>query len=334
MSEPAQDGQDGQDGRVFGWVPLLVRRARPDGGAPAALRADPACTVAYLWDVPGVRCLTPLADGERINGVIMIGDLDDGPETEIPEYLLGQTRDCLTLLLREHRLDAVLRDQRARSNRLDDRLARVEAELAGVREAERRRLAGWVLAGSNHTLLEVTRRWQECASAVRDDPAGALGALRDLRAALNDLIDDFRLVVRAVRPLTLRSRGTVAALRELVAHLPRGVRLAGDLGRRVGWEVESGLYHAAATALTLMSVNAGGELWVRFTRSEGRLTVRVSDPSPRSEGEVRAGLAEDARRLAALGGGLRYEVGADGAGAVELWLPARFPGVVDPLDMG
>jgi signal transduction histidine kinase len=216
-----------------------------------------------------------------------------------------------------------------------------------VREAERRRLAGGVLAGSTLALLDVTHRWQRCVSAVRDDPAGALGALgalRELRAALNDLIDDFRLVVRDVRPMTLRSRGTVAALRELAVHLPRGVRLAGDLGRRVGWEVESGLYHAAATALTVMSVSpavnvslgagAGGELWVRFTRSEGRLAVRVNDPSPRPEWEVRAGLAEDARRLVALGGGLRYEDGADGAGEVELWLPERFSDVVDPLDMG
>jgi hypothetical protein len=330
--------------RESGWTVLLSRQVAPGSGPPAALRAGPAGSVAALSDRPGVRALVGVSHREQAVCVIMVGDPDDNPDgpdgpggpgggpggppaATVPRELLDQTRDCVALLLREHRLAAALRAQLTRADRFADWSARVEADLTSVREVERQRLAGWLLAGPTRQLAEVTRRWEDLTSVAREDPSHALGALRGMRRAVDDLIDDFRTVVRAVHPSMLRGRGTVAALRELAARVPGGVQVIGDLGRRVGWEVESGLYHAAAAALTALHENGGVDLAVLFTRADGRLGVRVTDRSAGSLAEVRAGLAADARRLRALGGGLSVHVSARGTRMIEIWLPERLSAI-------
>ncbi|MGF7235073.1 MAG: hypothetical protein ACQSGP_08960 [Frankia sp.] len=324
-----------------GWTVLLSRQAAPGAGPPAALRAGPARSIAALSDRPGVRALVGVPHDGQTVCVIMIGDPDNnpgdpdnrpggphgGPSATVPRELLDQTRDCVALLLREGRLAAALRGQLTRADRLAEWSARVEADLTSVRDVERQRLAGWVLAGTTRQLAAVTRRWEDLASVVRTDSGHALGALRSMRRAADDLIDDFRTVVRAVHPSMLRSQGTAAALRELAARLPGGVHVAGDLGRRVGWEVESGLYHAAAAALTAMHETGGGDLTMLFTRANGRLAVRLNDRSARSLGQLRAGLADDARRMRALGGDLTCHVSAPGGRMIEIWLPERLSGM-------
>ncbi|MCM3922928.1 hypothetical protein ND748_14815 [Frankia sp. AiPs1] len=209
------------------------------------------------------------------------------------------------------------------------RAATVEADLAAVLDVERHRLAGWVLTGTTRRLAEVTRRWRNFAAAARDDPSRTLASLRELRVAVDELIDDFRTVVRAVHPSTLRSRGTAAALGELAASLPRRVYCNGDLGRRVGWEVESGIYHATAVVFAAVLETADAPLSVHFSRAADRLAVQVCDPAG-SALLLRAALADDARLLAALGGGLRCHASPSGAALVDIWLPQRLAGDDDP----
>jgi hypothetical protein len=127
-----------------------------------------------------------------------------------------------------------------------------------------------------------------------------------------------------VHPTTLRREGAAAAIADLAADLPREVRVRGDFGRRSGWEVESGLFQATVATLAALSGPAGSArpaLSVLLSGTDGTLRVQVSDPAPGRVADVLAELAEDARRLVALGGGLRYGAGADGSGTVELWLP-------------
>ncbi|MCK9905143.1 hypothetical protein MXD63_34680, partial [Frankia sp. Cpl3] len=385
-----------------GWTPLVVRAFGPDGrlhtaataaSAVSAGSAGSAGSAASAWSA-GLAGLARRAgrpagatvqvrDGARLVGMITVACwADDLVAPGLPAGLLERTQDCVALVLREDRLAAALGQQQRREKHLDDRRDRLAHQLAWVCDAERRRLAGWVLAGADGALTDVEGHWLACVAAFdeqrADDPGEGgpeegdpCAALRRMRAALDVLVDDFRVVVRAVAPVTLRARGTGAALVELTAHLPRPVRFVGDLGRRVGWEVESALYHGAAAALTMMSTAGvviadavtagpvadepvadepvadepvtddpgGGQragpgastadesvLTVYLRRVDGRLVVRVCDPRPRDLGLVWAGLADDARRMVALGGGVRFEVTADGAAMVELWLAERFLG--------
>ncbi|MCG8920230.1 hypothetical protein L6E12_31120 [Actinokineospora sp. PR83] len=169
----------------------------------------------------------------------------------------------------------------------------------------------------------------DAAGAV-DNPAGravadAAGrAVDGLRDALDELIDTFRTVVRGVHPAMLPERGPRAALEELAATLPRPVRFGGDLGRRVGWEVESGLYHAAAAVLTVLAGrDADTPVAVDLDRQGTVLRVVATAAEPdRPVSALAAALADDTERLAVLGGALTCAA-AGGVATVSVRLPER-----------
>ncbi|WP_261556606.1 hypothetical protein [Frankia tisae] len=307
------------------WLPEDPSDACP---SPPAGRGRPA-GVAVMTDRPGVRAVVPVRDGNRDAGALVIVDGPAGPAATVPAALLAQTADCVALLLREAHAQAACRDERGRAQGMADQAARNEADLAAVLDAERQRLATWVLTGTTRRLDEVTWRWRDFAAVARDDPPGAPAALHALRTAVDGLIEGFRTVVRAVHPSTLRSRGAALALGELAARLPRRSHCTGDLGRRVGWEVESGIYHATAAVLAALPATGDAELLVHFSRTAGRLAVRVSDPAGSVE-RLRAALVVDARLLSALGGGLRCHLSMADAAVVDVWLPESLAGTDDP----
>jgi hypothetical protein len=305
--------------------------ARPAEVSSAPMWAGPVVTLEALRERPGVRAVMPVTDAGQIVGAIVLGDRAPGPAGDVPEALLAQSQSCVALLIREYRLDGELRRRIGLADQLAAGLSQVEGELATVLEVERRRLSGWVLAGTNRQLAEVMRQRQALMDAVDHEPGRALGALQRLRLAVDELIEAFRTVVRGVYPAMLRDRGPCTALIELATQLPRRVRITGDLGRRTGWEVESGLYHATAAALHLLSDLPGAPLTVHFDRLDERLEVRVRDPAPRPLAALRAELADDGRRLTALGGGLRCQVSAGGT-MVDLWLPPVLSGATSDRD--
>ena len=151
------------------------------------------------------------------------------------------------------------------------------------------------------------------------------------RSRLDELLDRFRVIARGVYPAVLRDQGPYGALDELATDLPRPVRLTGNLPARLAWEVESGIYYLAASAMQQLAGQAGERaLRVHLTHADARLAVEIDDPTPSTSiAELRNGLAHDAERLAALGGDL--EVSEDDAGGARLraWLPEQLEPYVD-----
>jgi hypothetical protein len=311
-------------------APLLRNLACSTGTGQAHLwlpEASSPGTDPRGW--PGVRAVVPILEGRREVAVLVVTDRPDAPPSVIAPGPLRETADCVGLLLHEIGAGQTYRSRAARAEELLARADQIEAELGAALEAERRRLATWVLTGAARRLAEVGERRREFAEAVHGDPAAAPEALHGLRVAVDDLIEDVRRVVRGVHPSTLRARGTVTALGELAAVLPRRIRCTGDLGRRVGWEIESGVYHATAATLAALPSEADEELLVHFERAAGRLAVRVSDPA----GDItrlRGALADDARRLSALGGGLHCRVSLADVAVIDIWLPESLTGTDDP----
>lgn len=211
----------------------------------------------------------------------------------------------------------------ADGSRLAGELARSRELLARARELERRRLAT-ALAGVTHGRLTALRADLAAAARALSTGGGAGAALERVRLGLDDLLDRFRGVARGVYPAVLRDHGPFAALDELVAGLPRPVLLSGGLPARLDWEIESGLYHPAAAAVSDLAGYPSAEpLRVHLAHGGGRLTVDVEDRAPgRGVAQVRAGLRDEAERLAALGGDLEVG-GGDGAITVRAWVPDR-----------
>lgn len=204
----------------------------------------------------------------------------------------------------------------ARASRLDAELSAAQLRLGEVRELERRRLVGAITSLADRDFAEVRQRLSELPGDVE--------SVRRLRKSLDDLLDVFRVTVRGVHPAMLPDVGPRETLEELAATLRRGVHLRGDLGRRAGWEVESGFYHAAAAVLNLLAAQENPvPLELEFAHSGAELVLEVVDPAWREPVErLREYLAADAERVTVLGGELTCAA-VDGAVRVSVRMPER-----------
>ncbi|GAA2976792.1 hypothetical protein [Actinokineospora diospyrosa] len=303
----------------------LVRELAESTGQSAAYYAPDGdgLTVAAAW--PG-----PAAPADRVESIP--GVVERVPGGGAVALSAAGSGDLQRLGRTAHKIALVAADERLRAERerLTERVHVLEADaraarerLAEVRELERRRIAGALTAVT-------TREFTDLRSLLADlDYAGSdtARALTAFRTALDDVIDRFRTVVRGVHPAMLPERGPVAALEELAADLPRPVRFTGDLGRRVGWEVESGIYHAAAAVVSLLAEGSSREpVEVELSRVNGALVLTFADSSSTlTAAELRSTLKDDADRLAAFGGILDTWV-TGGRVVVRIWLPERLDG--------
>jgi hypothetical protein len=156
-------------------------------------------------------------------------------------------------------------------------------------------------------------------------------AIQRARVRLDELLDRFRVIARGVYPAVLRDQGPYGALDELATDMPRLVRLTGTLPDRLAWEVESGIYYLAASAMQQLAARDGDEpLRVRLAHENNQLSVELEDRTPdTSLDELRAGLAHDAERLAALGGAMVMFQEESGSTRLRAWLPDRLEPSVD-----
>lgn len=294
---------------------------------------EAVANLAVLLTRPDTDHVVPVLDGTALRAALTIGK-PGGSITPADQRLVQDVANGAALLLRSVALNAELAERVRRADHLADELQGSRQRLAKAREVERRRLVTELA----HATTDRLARLRADVSAARghlnahpEDVRSAKQALYRARVGLDDLLDRFRVIARGVYPAVLRHQGPVAALDEVAADLPRTVRVTGSLEGRLDWEIESGIYYVAAAA---MSELAGGpaedELVVHLERADGRVIVRIDDLARAGAAEqLRAGLAEDVERLAALGGDIQL-TGSDGSIGLRAWLPDRLePVVVD-----
>ncbi|WP_432990151.1 hypothetical protein [Dactylosporangium sp. CA-233914] len=286
--------------------------------------ADPA----LLSTLDGVAATVevPTAGGSR-PAVLVLAHRDGTGLRSHELDLLGDTSMCLGLMLREAAARGAAQAARDEGGRALQRVGTVQLELATVLAVERDRLACAVTTTSGRQLRAVVEHTAALESALESQGPGAVAIVATIRAALLEMIEQFRAVVRGVYPQVLRGSGVAAALAEMAATLPVPVHFHGDLGRRQGWEVESGLYQAAASAVTALCAAGGDEpVRVELARDGDVLTIRLERAGPQPD-RVGADLRDDTRRLAALGGRLSVASRPGTATVlVEIRLPERWGG--------
>jgi hypothetical protein len=320
-------------------VAALVRNLAGTVGGQAAYCApvDPAKELAVVaaWpeqaaDLTGETAREPVAGG----GVVLVA----APRrwTGREQAVLRETAGWLGMAASLDRLRADRDRAEARADALRAEVRTARERFAQVRELERRRLVKAITTTTLRDLDDVRqrlRRLDDVLTEEQSDGSGdpAVRELEDVRDALDELLDEFRTVVRGVYPAILPDRGPRAALEELAATLPRPVRFDGDLGRRVGWQVESGLYHAVAAVLTVLAgtaTGAGHAVAVDFSRDEALRVLVTAQAGRLSTRELRAALNHDAERLAVLGGSMTYTV-TGGAAVVSIRVSDR----IDPVEV-
>ncbi|WP_433385544.1 hypothetical protein [Micromonospora sp. KLBMP9576] len=303
------------------WTPVVAWQA--PGRAPAVTAPARVDDPELLLTLPGVAAAVDVTDGGVRYGVLVLADREQPGHRPAPVTLLGETALCIGLLLRLARSRAAEAAARDRADRALRQADMVRLELSAVQAVERDRLATAVTATPGRQIQVLLAHTRALADALADDPAEAAPIAATIRARLQELIEGFRAVVRGVYPQVLRGSGVAAALAEVVASLPVPVVFHGQLGRRQGWEIESSLYQATASAVTALSVGGAGPVGVELSREGDVLVIRAR----RAEADavrVATLLRHDSRRLAALGGRLTVGRAPERATTVvDIRLPER-----------
>ena len=309
---------------------LVETAAYPTDG----VTSDTVENLAVLLGRPATDLVVPVLDGAVLRAALAI-DKPGAPVTPADRRLMQDVADGAGLLLRSVARSAELHERVRRADELAAELAESRQRLTRPDVLVRRRLVGGRSPAPPGQLAPLRAALPVAGGDLRATPArarSAADALGCARVALDELLERFRVIARGVYPAVLRDQGPAAALDEVLADLPRAVTLTGDATQRLAWEVESGIYYLAAAAMThLAGPPAPTELHVHLEHHDGRFAVRIDDPGlgAGSAAALRAELAGDVERLAALGGDVEVTEYAAGV-TVLAWLPDRLEPLVEP----
>ncbi|GAB3400857.1 hypothetical protein GCM10027515_09150 [Schumannella luteola] len=290
--------------------------AAPDGALPQVrlLRRfdDGHHQQVAAWPDDGAPAAHGEADEHPVHGV---GVLEIRPPADLGgarrRRLLDETCVWLAATVRAARAMRTLDRARRDAEQREKEAERAEVRAARVREGERIRLVETITTATVHDLAALRALLAKPADAV-EWPA--------IHASAEQLIADLRDAVRGVFPAMLPDRGAEETLRELAAALPVPIDVTGGLGRRAGWDIESGFYHAVAGTLTAVA-RMGGRMSLRLRRADA-LVARIGSAQPVDAAHLTHALTVDAERIASLGGALVVrEVGE--AVEVEVTMPDR-----------
>lgn len=304
---------------------------------PAGEEMDSADNLAVLLDRPDTDHVVPIVDGTVLRAALAIGK-PGAAITPADQQLMRDVAGGAGLLLRGVAMNTELRERVRRADELAGELVRSQERLTSARDVERRRLVGELSHATTDrlsTLRIALDGAREDLVSDTPDPRRAGAALLRARAGLEELLDRFRVIARGVYPAMLRDQGPASALDEIAADLDREVDLRGGSETRLAWEVESGIYYVAASAMQRLAEHPGPALTVELSHADGRFAVRVVDPAPSvTAGDLRAALSGDLERLAALGGDVELVTEPSGALVLVASLPERLEPLVEVIREG
>jgi hypothetical protein len=298
-------------------------------GGPGTI-SDLAALLAH----PDVDHAVPVLDGSVLRAVLTIGK-PGRSVTQADQRFMQDVANGAGLLLRGVQLNAELGERVRRAGELATELQASRQRLTQARDAERQRLIAELTQVTDDRLAALRTELAETRELLSGGAVEAERAQQSIaraRIGLDELLERFRVIARGVHPAVLRDQGTYGALEEVATDLPRPVRLSGNLPRRLAWEVESGIYYLAASAMQqLAGQPAEQPLTVHLAHTGARLAVRIDDPALATPvAEVLAALTEDVDRLAALGGEVALVEDGIGGASLRAWLPDQLePSVED-----
>ncbi|HET9116513.1 MAG TPA: hypothetical protein VFN75_00270 [Pseudonocardiaceae bacterium] len=305
--------------------------------AVAGAESRIVASLAALLAQPDIGHVVPVLDGSTLRAALTISK-PDLAVTPADRRLVQDVANGAGLLLRGAQLNAELEERVRRADELAEELRASRQRLTRARDVERQRLIAELTNVTTGRLSMLRSETTNAARLLSGDTASvgrAAHAVAQARNELDELLDRFRVIARGVYPAVLRDHGPYGALDEVAADLPRPVRLSGNLPTRLAWEIESGIYYLAASAMQqLASRPAEQPLHVHLEHSNRQLAVRIHDPTPATAAtDVLAALTVDVDRLAALGGDV--DIIERDADEIELRaaLPDQLEPSVDPLGL-
>jgi signal transduction histidine kinase len=206
-------------------------------------------------------------------------------------------------------------------------------------EAERTRLARELHDGPVQGLIALTQRAEMAKRQIeRNHQENARSVLEELRLAGQQMVQELRRLIGALRPIYLEDLGFVPALemmvRQAAKHNQAEIHLKQPQAiHRLAPEVELGAYRIVQEALTNALQHAEAQhITIRVEQTTQSLVITVNDdgigfvfpPKPDElTREGHFGLIGILERSAQLGGTLRVETGPGQGTRILVHLPAR-----------
>jgi hypothetical protein len=298
-------------------------------------KARTVTSLAALLALPDVDHLVPVLDGSMLRAALTISKPGHAV-TPADQRLMQDVANGAGLLLRGAQLNAELEKRVRRADELATDLQASRQRLTRARDVERHRLIAELTHMTTDRLVALRTELADAQKLLSNDAASterAQHAVARARTGLDELLDRFRVIARGVYPTVLRAHGPYGALDELATDLPRPVLLSGSLSQRLAWEVESGIYYLAASAMNQLADRPAEQpLHVHLEHTKGQLAVRIADPTPATAiDDLLAALTVDMDRLAALGGDVEITEGGAVSIALRAWLPDQLEPSVDDL---
>jgi signal transduction histidine kinase len=313
---PAGNGGDSIAGEseLASW---LAAKRRPLVMAPDS--ALPA--VGELHDA-GLSLAVPLLSGERLEGILALGEKRSGEP-----YTQGELETLVTLA---HSATLALDNARLH----EERLAILRQQLAQVTQAqeeERQRIARELHDGVGPALASMNLRLRTTRKLLERDQDAAARELEDLATLSQDNVRDIRRMIYDLRPAALDELGLVPALRQYLNRCQQEhdlqVGFSASEAQRLPPPVETALFRIVQEAVNNVVKHAAARrVEVSLARDDGFVTLGVADDgqgfdpdAPRSGQHV--GLSSMRERVVQLGG--RFDLqSAPGQGTVlNAWLP-------------
>jgi signal transduction histidine kinase len=257
--------------------------------------------------------VAPLAHSGELFGLIVVERWVDGePFDEEAEKVLADLARQVGLALRNVRLDSDLHTSLEELRRQAEELRASRARVVAAADAERRRIERDLHDGAQQYLVGLEVNLRVVYGLVDSDSEKAKAILDELRATVQEAMQDFRDLAHGIYPPLLQDRGLSEALANAARRATIPTRIEAPAVRRYDPEMEATVYFCCLEALQNAGKHAGpgARATIRLREEEDALLFEVADdgsgldPARTSSG---TGFTNMRDRLEALGGSLRIE---------------------------
>ena len=257
--------------------------------------------------------VAPMAHSGELFGLIVVERSADGdPFDEEAEKVLAELARQVGLALRNVRLDSDLHASLEELRRQAEELRASRARVVAAADAERRRIERDLHDGAQQYLVGLEVNLGVVSGLVESDAEKAKAIIDELRAAVQEAMQDFRDLAHGIYPPLLQDRGLSEALANAARRATIPTRIEAPAARRYDPEIEATVYFCCLEALQNAGKHAGqgARTTIRLWEEEDALLFEVADdgsgldPARASSG---TGFTNMRDRLEAIGGGLRIE---------------------------
>jgi signal transduction histidine kinase len=302
----------------------VVARAGVSGNAWAAI---------WLSDILAGReehpiRVAPITHSGELLGLIVAERSPDGePFEEEDDHVLTELGRQVGLALHNVQLDSALQESLEELRRQADELRASRTRIVAATDAERRRIERDLHDGAQQHLVALAVKLRLVEQLGESDPPQAKRMLEEVRANLQDAVQELRDFAHGIYPPLLMDRGLAEALAAAAARSPLASHVEADGVGRHPQDVEAAIYFCCLEALQNAAKHAGdgARVTIRLREEEGGLVFEVADDGKGfdlSEGGGGAGFTNMKDRLGAIGGSVRVEsspgAGTKLSGAVPL----------------